>query len=61
MQSFCKQELSDEEIKQVAGGVPVPLIVVGGIFVVGMIAGACTGYKEEARKREKSEKTDKGA
>ena len=61
MQNFYKQELSDEEIKQVAGGVPVPLIVVGGIFVVGMVVGACTGYKEEAGKREKSERKNKDA
>lgn len=61
MQNFHEQELSDQEIEQVAGGVPIPLIAVGGIFIVGLVVGACSGYKEEAGKREKAEKTKRDA
>lgn len=62
MQNFIGQELSIEEINQVAGGIPVPLIIAGGIFLAGMAVGAYNGYCDAGKKTaEKSSTSGKGA
>lgn len=60
MNNFYDQELSVEEVNQVAGGVPIPLIVAGGIFIAGMVVSGYNAYIGDVEKsREKSAATRK--
>jgi hypothetical protein len=57
MQNLIDQELGSDEIDQVAGGIPVPLIIAGGIFLAGLAVGAYNGYCEAGKKSAEKETT----